>query len=65
MTINGDELEGAGNVRYSIMMRIEDEDGNDLESIELDTFGEGMCMGFAGWWNNDFYSNRIGVTCSL
>ena len=54
----GDKLEGTGNVTYSIKMYLRDDDYNEIESFEFDEDGEGMCMGFSGWWENEFYWNR-------
>ncbi len=53
MLLDGIPLLPVGNgvyVRYVLTARLQDEQGATVEAIELAPGGDGLCMGFHGWF---------------
>ena len=50
-------IDGGSNntIEYVLQAIIRDEKYNKIETIELAPNGDGLCIGFAGWWENDFW----------
>ena len=49
------EIGSNNTIEYVLQAVIRDEKYNKKEMIELAPNGDGLCMGFAGWWENDFW----------
>ena len=42
-------------VEYALLARITNRERTLVEEIELAPDGDGLCMGFAGWWEDKFW----------
>jgi len=45
-------------IEYALMARVKDNSGSHIEEIELSPDGDGLGMGFTGWWQNEFWRNK-------
>jgi hypothetical protein len=49
------EIDDRHRVDYALMAHIVEDNTRVLETVELAPDGDGLCMGFAGWWKNEFW----------
>lgn len=42
-------------IEYALHARVRDSEWNEIESIELDPDGDGICMGIHGWWKDEYW----------
>ena len=49
------EIGNQHKVEYALLARIINQEGTKVEEIELAPDGDGLCMGFAGWWEDEFW----------
>ena len=45
-------------MEYALIARVKDEAGATVEEIELAPDGDGLMMGLAGWWQNEFWTDN-------
>jgi len=49
------EIDDRHRAKYALMAHIIEDNTRVLETVELAPDGDGLCMGFAGWWKNEFW----------